>query len=95
MANQRESLREERVRLEAEIADLESAKRLLTAAIGELAHDGRRLSDALERMGGQGADIEGRRRALVENRALSEAELKDIEQRLKRLRFRLAELDED
>lgn len=82
----------EKLCLENEIAELEAADRRLATAIGELAHDGRRLTDALERLGGGAADIDGRRRALQQNRAMSETELMDIKARLAKARDRLAEV---
>lgn len=92
MSQHRTALIEEKARLDAEIADLEASKRLLTAAIGELAHDGRRLTDALERMGGQAGQVERRRRALSENRMMSQLELKDIQARLAELKRRVDEI---
>ena len=93
MPESRDDLLAEKTRIEAEIADLEAARRLLGAAIGELAHDGRRLTDALERVGWQSFDLEARRKTVRQNQSMNEVELQEKARKLEAARRRLAEID--
>lgn len=68
-------LRVERDRL------LEAAERL-EEEIGDIAHEERRVADALERTGGRGHDLHRRRIALREARRLNEADLGRTSRRL-------------
>ena len=93
MPETRDELLAEKTRLEAEIADLEAARRLLSAAIGELAHDGRRLTDALERVGWQSFDLESRKKTVSRNQSMNERELEEKMKDLQAARRRLGEID--
>ena len=93
MSGNRDKLLAEKARLKTEIADLEAARRLLGAAIGELAHDGRRLTDALERVGWQSFDLEARKKTVSRNQSMNERELEEKIQELETARRRLAEID--
>lgn len=81
-----------RARIEAEIADLEQTRRQLQAGLGELAHDGRRIGDRLERAGGVDRDAQSRRAALKELLALNLKDLERIEATLAALRQQLDRL---
>ena len=93
VSDARQTLLDEKARLEAEIAELQASQRLLSVAIGELAHDGRRLSDALERVGGHDRALEGRRRTLRKSQSLSQTELEVTSGRLEALGARLREIE--
>ena len=93
MPANRDDLLAEKARIEADIADLEAARRLLSAAIGELAHDGRRLTDALERVGWQSFDLESRKKTVSRNQSMNERELEEKMQDLDAARRRLREID--
>lgn len=93
MPANRDELLAEKARLETEIADLEAARRLLSAAVGELAHDGRRLTDALERVGWQSFDLESRKKTVSRNQSLNERELEEKTRDLQAARRRLGEVD--
>jgi len=93
MSDNRDKLLAEKARLETEIADLESARRLLSSAIGELAHDGRRLTDALERVGWQSFELETRKKTVSRNQSMNERELEEKTQDLEVARRRLGEID--
>ena len=93
MPENRDELLAEKARLETEIADLEAARRLLSAAIGELAHDGRRLTDALERVGWQSFELESRKKTASRNQSMNERELEEKMKDLQAARQRLGEID--
>jgi len=93
MPANRDELLAEKARVEADIADLEAARRLLSAAIGELAHDGRRLTDALERVGWQSFDLEARKKTVSRNQSMNQRELEEKTQDLEAARRRLSEID--
>lgn len=93
MSGNRDKLLAQKARIETEIADLEAARRLLDAAIGELAHDGRRLTDALERVGWQSFDLEARKKTVSRNQSMNERELEEKVRELETARRRLAQID--
>jgi chromosome segregation ATPase len=82
----------ERARLEAEIESLQKRQRHLDLVRGEFEHDGRRVRDALERVGGRSHELEQRLRTLARNEKLTEADLEKDAKALKRLERRLAEV---
>jgi chromosome segregation ATPase len=82
----------ERARLEAKIEALRVKQRHLDLVRGEFEHDGRRVRDALERVGGQSHELEQRMKALARNEKLTEADLEKNAKALKRLERRLAEV---
>lgn len=85
---------EEQSRLADRIAELELSKRRLAQVISELAHEGRRVSDALERVGGADRDLQKKLRGLRRNIELNETEIGKLDDLLIPLRRRLLELGE-
>lgn len=86
----RDALAAEKVRLEAEIAALEAKQAELGSALGEFAHEARRVGESLERDRSPG--LEARRRALAENRRLTETDIAETADALAALHRRLAEV---
>ena len=81
-----------RARLEAEIEALQVKQRHLDVVRGEFEHDGRRVRDALERVGGRSHELEQRMKSLARNEKLTETDLEQNAKALKRLERRLAEI---
>ena len=81
-----------RARLEAEIEALQVKQRRLDLVRGEFEHDGRRVRDALERVGGRSHELEPRMKTLARNEKLTEADLEKNAKALKRLERHLAEI---
>ena len=81
-----------RARLEAEIEALQVKQRHLDVVRGEFEHDGRRIRDALERVGGRSHELEQRMKSLARNEKLTETDLEQNAKALKRLERRLAEI---
>ena len=81
-----------RARLEAEIEALRVKQRHLDLVRGEFEHDGRRVRDAMERVGGRSHELEQRMKALARNEKLTEADLEKNAKALKRLERRIAEV---
>lgn len=78
-----------RALIEQQIFDLQASKRRLAETISELAHDGRRVSDALERVGGADHTLQKKLHALRKNIDRNEAEIGEAEKRLTALLQRL------
>ncbi len=81
-----------RARLEAEIEALQVKQRHLDVVRGEFEHDGRRVRDALERVGGRSHELEQRMKSLARNEKLTETDLEQNAKALKRLERRLVEI---
>jgi chromosome segregation ATPase len=81
-----------RARLEAEIEALQVKQRHLDVVRGEFEHDGRRVRDALERVGGRSHELEQRMKSLARNEKLTDTDLEQNAKALKRLERRLAEI---
>ena len=81
-----------RARLEAEIEALQVKQRHLDLVRGEFEHDGRRVRDALERVGGRSHELEQRMKTLARNEKLTDTDLEQNAKALKRLERRLAEI---
>ncbi len=81
-----------RARLEAEIEALQVKQRHLDVVRGEFEHDGRRVRDALERVGGRSHELEQRMKTLARNEKLPDTDLEQNAKALKRLERRLAEI---
>ncbi|MEE8293263.1 MAG: hypothetical protein V3R22_02475 [Kiloniellales bacterium] len=81
-----------RARLEAEIEALQVKQRHLDVVRGEFEHDGRRVRDALERVGGRSHALEQRMKTLARNEKLTDTDLEQNAKALKRLERRLAEI---
>lgn len=81
-----------RARLEAEIEALQVKQRHLDVVRGEFEHDGRRVRDALERVGGRSHELEQRMKTLARNEKLTDTDLEQNAKALKRLERRLAEI---
>ncbi len=81
-----------RARLEAEIEALQVKQRHLDVVRGEFEHDGRRVRDALERVGGRSHELEHRMKTLARNEKLTDTDLEQNAKALKRLERRLAEI---
>ena len=81
-----------RARLEAEIEALQVKQRHLDLVRGEFEHDGRRVRDALERVGGRSHELEQRIKSLARNEKLTDTDLEQNAKALKRLERRLAEI---
>ncbi len=81
-----------RARLEAEIEALQVKQRHLDLVRGEFEHDGRRVRDALERVGGRSHELEQKMKSLARNEKLTETDLEQNAKALKRLERRLAEI---
>ncbi len=81
-----------RARLEAEIEALQVKQRHLHVVRGEFEHDGRRVRDALERVGGRSHELEQRMKSLARNQKLTETDLEQNAKALKRLERRLVEI---
>ncbi len=81
-----------RARLEAEIEALQVKQRHLNVVRGEFEHDGRRVRDALERVGGRSHELEQRMKTLARNEKLTDTDLEQNAKALKRLERRLAEI---
>ncbi len=81
-----------RARLEAEIEVLQVKQRHLDVVRGEFEHDGRRVRDALERVGGRSHELEQRMKSLARNEKLTDTDLEQNAKALKRLERRLAEI---
>lgn len=92
MPDESSELSTERARLEAEIEALQVKQRHLELVRGEFEHDGRRVRDALERVGGRSHELEQRMRTLARNEKLTEADLERNAKDLQRLERRLAEI---
>ncbi len=81
-----------RRRLEEELSELEARRRIMTATVGDLAHQDRRLSDALERRSRPTHEIDGARRDIASGRKLAERDLGTLDKRVEEIRAELAEL---
>lgn len=77
---------------ESELEDLKQSKRRLLVVIGELAHEGRRVRDGLERVGGADRALQTRLRDLAKTIRMNEAEVDRVEARIAAL---AAQLEKD
>ncbi|MEM8688296.1 MAG: hypothetical protein AAGF81_13260 [Pseudomonadota bacterium] len=84
-----------RIRLEQLLAIKEKTRAQLADALAEFRHEGRRVGDRLERLGGRGAALEQQRGLVHENVKLTRSELDKTEAQISEIRRELSKLAAD
>ena len=79
-----------RAGLEDELSELLLKRKHLEIALSEFRHQGRRVNDRLERLGGSGRELEAQRSLLSENEQLTKRELAETEAQIQKIRRELS-----
>ncbi len=85
----------QRIRLEQLLEAAQKTRAQLAEALSEFRHDGRRVADRLERLGGREPGLERQRGLLAENVKLTQAELDKTEDQISKIRRELSKLAAD